>query len=124
WCYLFFIWPLLFSYSRLYLGVHYPSDILVGTLVGVSIALLAYRYLYLKRVVETTSSILLRVRPSLMGSSTVSTLGSSFNFLLNSNNTGVLLSFGSNGSTTLPLQSTLSERIIPFGATLSITKSK
>lgn len=54
WCYLFFIWPLLFSYSRLYLGVHYPSDILVGTLVGVSIALLAYRYLYLKRVVETT----------------------------------------------------------------------
>ena len=49
WSYLFFIWPLLFAYSRMYLGVHYPSDIFIGTLVGVSIALLIYKYVYLKR---------------------------------------------------------------------------
>ena len=32
---LLFIWPIIFSYSRIYLGVHYPSDILVGALFGV-----------------------------------------------------------------------------------------
>lgn len=31
---LLYIWPILFIYSRLYFGVHYPSDILVGILVG------------------------------------------------------------------------------------------
>lgn len=33
-------WALLFSYSRVYLGVHYPSDILSGTLLGISGGLL------------------------------------------------------------------------------------
>ena len=32
---LVFIWPALFAYSRLYLGVHYPTDIFIGALVGV-----------------------------------------------------------------------------------------
>jgi undecaprenyl-diphosphatase len=36
--YLFYLWPLLFVLSRIYVGVHYPSDIFVGTLVGTSIA--------------------------------------------------------------------------------------
>lgn len=31
---LLYLWALLSSYSRLYLGVHYPSDILVGILFG------------------------------------------------------------------------------------------
>jgi undecaprenyl-diphosphatase len=30
----FFIWPLVSSYSRLYLAAHYPGDLLVGWLVG------------------------------------------------------------------------------------------
>ena len=43
WAGIFFIWPLLFSYSRLYLGVHYPSDIFVGAVVGTVLAWLFYR---------------------------------------------------------------------------------
>lgn len=50
WVYLFFLWPILFSWSRIYVGVHYPSDILIGLLVGFLIALLG---IYLtKRVNE------------------------------------------------------------------------
>ncbi|EDM45237.1 putative membrane-associated phospholipid phosphatase [unidentified eubacterium SCB49] len=35
--YLFYLWPLLFIMSRIYVGVHYPSDILVGAIVGMLI---------------------------------------------------------------------------------------
>lgn len=34
WVYLIYLWPLIFAMSRIYLGVHYPSDIFVGALVG------------------------------------------------------------------------------------------
>ncbi|WP_291784905.1 phosphatase PAP2 family protein [Cecembia sp.] len=37
-----FAWALLFSYTRIYLGVHYPGDILVGGFVGVMSATLGY----------------------------------------------------------------------------------
>ena len=30
----FFIWPILFSLSRIFVGVHYPSDILTGAIAG------------------------------------------------------------------------------------------
>ena len=36
------VWVALNCYSRMYLGVHYPSDIIVGLLVGSLWALLAY----------------------------------------------------------------------------------
>jgi undecaprenyl-diphosphatase len=36
-------WALLVSYSRIYLGVHYPGDILGGALVGVIVAFLLYK---------------------------------------------------------------------------------
>jgi len=36
------------SYSRLYLGVHYFSDLFVGGLVGSFYGLLVYKYIYLK----------------------------------------------------------------------------
>ncbi|MCB0457475.1 MAG: phosphatase PAP2 family protein [Flavobacteriaceae bacterium] len=34
WVYLFYLWPILFSFSRIYVGVHFPSDILAGTFIG------------------------------------------------------------------------------------------
>jgi len=43
WIGVFFIWPLLFSFSRMYLGLHYPTDILTGMMVGSAIGYLAYR---------------------------------------------------------------------------------
>lgn len=42
WTYMFFLWPMLFASSRIYVGVHFPSDILVGALVGTSSAMLFY----------------------------------------------------------------------------------
>ncbi|MGC1516603.1 MAG: phosphatase PAP2 family protein [Maribacter sp.] len=43
WVYLFYIWPLLFVMSRIYVGVHFPIDILVGALVGMGSAVLFYK---------------------------------------------------------------------------------
>jgi undecaprenyl-diphosphatase len=40
--FLLFIWAIIVSYSRIYNGVHYPSDILVGGLIGIFITLLFY----------------------------------------------------------------------------------
>ncbi len=38
-----FPWVALISYSRIYLGVHYPSDILCGGILGLLIAILVYQ---------------------------------------------------------------------------------
>jgi len=42
-----FIWAFLVSYSRIYLGVHFPGDILAGAILGVLLAHLFY-FLYRK----------------------------------------------------------------------------
>ena len=42
-----FLWPLVFAYSRIYLGLHYPGDILVGYIWGILMALLVLK-LYVK----------------------------------------------------------------------------
>lgn len=38
-----FLWAALMSYTRIYLGVHYPGDILVGALVGLMSGWIGYR---------------------------------------------------------------------------------
>jgi undecaprenyl-diphosphatase len=35
WILILFVWAALITYTRLYLGVHYPGDVLVGSLIGV-----------------------------------------------------------------------------------------
>lgn len=42
-----FVWAILVSYSRIYLGVHFPGDILGGAFLGIILAYIM-RYLYLK----------------------------------------------------------------------------
>lgn len=45
-----YIWAIIPSYSRMYLGVHYPGDIFCGAVAGTVIALLVYLlYAYLRR---------------------------------------------------------------------------
>ncbi len=41
--YLLLIWPILFAYSRIYIGVHFPIDIFVGMLLGVLEGYLFYK---------------------------------------------------------------------------------
>jgi undecaprenyl-diphosphatase len=41
--YLFFIWPLMFAYSRVYIGVHFPMDVVSGAVLGALIGYLFYR---------------------------------------------------------------------------------
>ena len=43
WVYLFYLWPILFATSRVYVGVHYPSDLAAGAFVGVIIAIIIYK---------------------------------------------------------------------------------
>lgn len=43
WIYLAYLWPLIFVMSRIYVGVHYPSDIFVGALVGTIFAIICYK---------------------------------------------------------------------------------
>mgnify|MGYP005992670055 CR=1 FL=1 len=38
-----FVWACIVAYSRIYLGVHYPGDILVGALIGIGFGHLSYR---------------------------------------------------------------------------------
>lgn len=43
WPMLFFVWAALISYAQMYVGVHYPIDILGGTIVGLTIGFITGR---------------------------------------------------------------------------------
>ncbi|GMN10466.1 phosphatase PAP2 family protein [Croceitalea sp. MTPC9] len=43
WTIFFFLWPILFATSRIYVGVHFPVDIIVGILVGLLSGFLFYK---------------------------------------------------------------------------------
>lgn len=52
-----FCWALIPSYSRMYLGVHYPGDILCGALAGTVIAFLVYvLYVRLQRLYDESAT--------------------------------------------------------------------
>ena len=48
--YLLFLFPLIFAYSRIYLGLHFPLDVLTGYVFGATFGILFYKgYHYLLR---------------------------------------------------------------------------
>lgn len=57
--YLLFLFPLIFAYSRIYLGLHFPSDILTGYAFGATFGFICYK-LYRKYILKTR----VRVRQS------------------------------------------------------------
>ncbi len=40
---LIFLWATVIAYSRIYLGVHYPGDVVAGTIVGILIGLIVWK---------------------------------------------------------------------------------
>lgn len=49
-CFLFLLGALTVGYSRMYLGVHYPSDVFGGFVVGSTVSFLMYRFVFRKRI--------------------------------------------------------------------------
>lgn len=50
-----FLWAIIVSYSRIYLGVHYPLDIIGGAFIGIAITLLIYFTAIKTGLISTTS---------------------------------------------------------------------
>jgi len=40
---LLFVWAAIYSYSRVYVGVHYPADIVIGSLIGLAVGWLCLK---------------------------------------------------------------------------------
>jgi len=54
------LWAVLMCYSRMYLGVHYPGDLLAGMLLGMMLSTMVY---YLFAWIYPAAVIELRSRP-------------------------------------------------------------
>ena len=53
WILILFVWAAMITYTRLYLGVHYPGDVLVGSLIGVFSGIAGYHiHRWLARLAE------------------------------------------------------------------------
>lgn len=51
------LWAMIVGFSRIYLGVHYPGDVLCGSILGIGIGFLMYRLsIYLEKYVPMTGS--------------------------------------------------------------------
>ncbi len=50
--FLLLIWPMLFAYSRIYIGVHFPIDIFIGMLLGIGVGFIFYKIsiLFLRKI--------------------------------------------------------------------------
>ena len=44
--YLLFLFPLIFAYSRIYLGLHFPLDILTGYVFGATFGFICFKFYY------------------------------------------------------------------------------
>jgi undecaprenyl-diphosphatase len=44
WIWILFVWASVVTYSRIYLGVHYPGDIMVGAIVGALAGLTGFKF--------------------------------------------------------------------------------
>ena len=55
---LLLIWPILFAYSRIYIGVHFPIDIFAGMMLGILEGFIFYKIslVFLKKVSENRST--------------------------------------------------------------------
>ncbi len=52
-----FIWPIIVGYSRIYLGVHYPSDIFFGAIDGILFGIIFYKvFVYLNQKLNAASA--------------------------------------------------------------------
>lgn len=84
-----FIWSCMVAYSRIYLGVHYPGDIVCGGILGLAVGTgvnLTLKCAYKKiRAVNKRASVDYDIKHSLQsGPLTVALLGTSFYLLSNS----------------------------------------
>lgn len=43
WWFILFVWATLIGYSRIYLGVHYPLDVICGGLLGILVGVVVYK---------------------------------------------------------------------------------